>query len=182
MVRNARELNGFPTLPSQQTARVSCDLGLRLLLRKVVSGLYFGHLTKEVSNLVRNSSHFTHFSPKENTRILRQFSWGNWHFMTRTAIPLATKTRVATVIWTNCSVVKPSQEETLVRPGPVAQVESVVLLGTEMRRSLTSIQLLFGLILLPLRKPLRGSGRTGLSLEQGEGGGEREDNEWAEPP
>lgn len=96
MVRNARELNGFPTLPSQQTARVSCDLGLRLLLRKVVSGLYFGHLTKEVSNLVRNSSHFTHFSPKENTRILRQFSWGNWHFMTRTAIPLATKTRVAT--------------------------------------------------------------------------------------
>lgn len=126
MVRNARELNGFPTLPPQQTARVSCDLGLRLLLRKVVSGLYFGHLTKEVSNLVRNSSHFTHFSPKENTRLLRQFSWGNWHFMTRTAIPLATKTRVATVIWTNCSVVKPSQEETLLRPGPVAQVESVI--------------------------------------------------------
>lgn len=181
MVRNARELNGFPTLPSQQTARVSCDLGLRLLLRKVVSGLYFGHLTKELSNSVRNSSHFTHFSPKENTRILRQFSWGNWHFVTRTAIPFATKARAATVIWTNCSVVKPSQEETLVRPGPVAQVESVVGLGTEKRRSLNATQLLFGLILLPLRKPLGGSGRTGLSLEQG-GGGEREDNEWAEPP
>lgn len=43
-------------------------------------------------------------------------------------------------------------------------------------------ELLFGLILLPLRKPLGGSGRTGLSLEQREGGGEREDNEWAEPP
>lgn len=33
-----------------------------------------------------------------------------------------------------------------------------------------------------LRKPLTCSGRPGLSLKQGEGGGETGDNEWADPP
>lgn len=87
----------------QQGSVVASEI--RLLLRKVVSDLYFGHITKEPSSLVRDSSHFTHLSPKENTRILCQYGWGTGTFWHIQAMPLPKRTRAATGLGANCSVV-----------------------------------------------------------------------------
>lgn len=96
----------FPLLLHCKTAKASCGLRIRILCRKAVSDLYFDHITREPSSLVRDTSHFTHLSPKENTRILWQYSGETGTFWHIYAIPLPTKTKPATVMWTSCSVIK----------------------------------------------------------------------------